>query len=103
MSHLSQTDLNTLQGTAASAATYLDACDAGARYVRLDPAYYRACGHLLMTIFSVTNAQEAFAELLEHSAAARDIAESVEIGRRIEVSRLGYYPQLTVILNRASQ
>jgi hypothetical protein len=102
MSYLSQTDLSTLETTATTAATYLDACDDGARLVRLDPAYYRACGHLLATIFSVTNAHTAFPILLEHSAAAREVAESVEIGRRIEVSRLGYYPQLTVILNRAS-
>ncbi|MFZ2267716.1 MAG: hypothetical protein WAV95_09075 [Azonexus sp.] len=102
MSYLSQTDLSTLEASATTAATYLDACDAGAQFVRLDPAYYRACGHLLTTIFSVTNAPEAFPVLLEHSAAAREVAESVEIGRRIEVSRLGYYPQLTVILNRAA-
>lgn len=102
MSHLSQTDINTLEATAGTAAAYLDACDSGAKFIRLDPAYYRACGHLLTTIFSVTNAATSFPALLEHSAAAREIAESVEIGRRIEISRLGYYPQLTVILNRAA-
>lgn len=102
MSNLSQTDLSALEASATTAAAYLDACDGGAKFVRLDPAYYRVCGHLLTTIFSVTNAHTAFPALLENSPAARDVAESVEIGRRIEISRLGYYPQLTVILNRAS-
>ena len=102
MSDFSQTDLATLEATATTAATYLDACDNGARGVRLDPAYYRACGHLLGTIFDVVNAREAFPTLLEHSAAAREVADSVEIGRRIKISLLGYYPHLTVILNRAA-
>jgi len=102
MSDFSQADLTTLEATATTAAAYLDACDGGAKCVRLDPAYYRACGHLLTTIFDVVNPREAFSTLLEHSAAAREIADSIEIGRRIEISRLGYYPQLTVILNRAA-
>lgn len=102
MSYLSQTELSKIEATATTAAAYLDACDGGAKFVQLDPAYYRACGHLLMTIFSVTNAEEDFPALLQHSAAAREVAESVEIGRRIEISRLGYYPELTVILNRAA-
>lgn len=102
MRHLSPTDLAALETTATSAAAYLDACDSGANFVRLDPTYYRACGHLLTTIFEATQASEAFPGLLEHSAAAREVAESVEIGRRIEISRLGYYPHLTVILNRAA-
>jgi hypothetical protein len=44
----------------------------------------------------------AFPILLEHSAAAREIAESIKIGQRIEISRLGFYPELTVIINRAA-
>lgn len=102
MFDFSRSNLSTLEETATTAAAYLDACDGGARFVRLDPAYYRACGNLLMTIFSVANAATAFPNLLAQSAAARDIAESVEIGRRIQFSLPGYYPQLAVILNRAS-
>jgi len=30
------------------------------------------------------------------------VAESVQIGRRIELSRLGFYPELAVLLNRAA-
>ncbi|MDP3538865.1 MAG: hypothetical protein Q8S26_09190 [Azonexus sp.] len=102
MSNLSQIDLTALEATATSAAAYLDACDGGAKFVRLDPVFYRACGHLLMTIFAVANANEDFPWLVKQSAAAREIAESIQIGRRIEVSRLGYYPQLAAILTRAS-
>ena len=102
MTYLSQSNLNALEATATTAAAYVDACDGGAKFVRLDPAYYQACGRLLMRIFSVANAREAFPDLLERSAAARDIAESVEIGQRIKLSRRVYYPQLAVILNRAS-
>jgi len=99
MTYLSQSNLNALEATATTAAAYVDG---GAKFVRLDPAYYQACGRLLMRIFSVANAREAFPDLLERSAAARDIAESVEIGQRIKLSRRVYYPQLAVILNRAS-
>ena len=100
MIELNHLDIDRLQETATTAATYLDACDAGARSVRLDPAYYKACGHLLLTIFTATDAASAFPRLLEHSPAAREAAESVEIARRIGISRLGYYPQLTVAMNR---
>jgi hypothetical protein len=102
MTYLSQTDVSALEVTAMTAADYLDACDAGAKTVRLDPAYYQACGNLLMKIFLVANAHQNFPELLERSISARDIAESVEIGSRIKFSRLGYYPELSVVLNRAS-
>lgn len=103
MLHLSQTALSTLEITATSAAAYLDACDAGAKSVRLDPAYYQACGNLLMTIFSVTDAHHAFPMLVEQSAAAREVAESIKFGNRIEVSLVGYYPQLAAILKRVAQ
>jgi len=102
MSPLTRTDINRLEETATTAAAYLDACDGGARFVRLDPAYYKACGNLLLTIFGATDAARTFPNLLEHSAAAREAAESVEIERRIGISLLGYYPQLAVALNRIS-
>ena len=49
MLQLSQTDLSTLEATATTAAAYLDSCDSGAKFVRLDPTYYQACGRLLRT------------------------------------------------------
>ena len=102
MSQLSQNDLRALEATATTAAVYLDACDGGAKFVRLDADYYQACGNLLLRIFSLTNARAAFPNLLERSAAARDVAESIEIGQRIERSRLAYYPDLTILLNRVA-
>lgn len=102
MSYFSSSHLQTLEKTALAAAAYLDACDGGSGQVRLDPAYYKACGALLMTIFGVVDARQSFPSLLEASAAARDVAESVQIGQRIEVSRLGYYPELAVLMNRVS-
>jgi hypothetical protein len=30
------------------------------------------------------------------------VAESVKISRRLDISRRGYYPELTVVLNRVS-
>lgn len=102
MSPLTHTDIMQLQETATTAAAYLDACDAGARFVRLDPAYYKACGNLLLTIFGATDATRSFPSLLEYSAAAREAAESVEMERRIGISVLGYYPQLAIALNRIS-
>ena len=91
-----------LATTASTAAAYIDACDSGAQHVRLDPAYYQSCGVLLYRIFSMLDAKLAFPGLIEQSTAARDVAESVRIGRRLEVSMLGYYPQLSVLLQRVS-
>ena len=102
MSHLTLTDLSALESTATTAAAYLDACDSGAKFVRLDPTYYQACGNLLLRIFSVVSAYEAFPGLVAQSNAARDVAEGVEMGHKIEVSRLGYYPKLAAILSRAA-
>jgi hypothetical protein len=102
MSHLTLTDLSALESTATTAAAYLDACDSGAKFVRLDPTYYQACGNLLLRIFSVVSAYEAFPGLVAQSNAARDVAEGVEMGHKIEVSRLAYYPKLAAILSRAA-
>ena len=102
MSHTSPIDIESLRETACVTAGYLDACDQGAREVRLDPRYYQACGKLLNSIFTAVDAEKAFPILLEQSAAAREVAEAIKIGHRIEVSRLGYYPELCVSLNRAA-
>lgn len=102
MSLFSQADLNSLEATAISAAAYLDACDEGAQQVKLDAAYYQACGNLLRQIFSVVDAKDAFPRLYEHSLAAREVAESIKIGQRINVSLLGYYPELSLLLNRVA-
>ncbi len=102
MTYLSQSDVSALETTAMKAADYLDACDAGAKTVQLDPAYYQACGNLLMKIFLVVKARQNFPELLERSSAARDVAEAVDIEHRIMLSRVGYYSELSLILNRAS-
>jgi len=102
MSSFSQDNIESLAVSAIRAAAYLDACDDGARTVRLDPAYYRACGNVLRQIFALLDPASHFPILLEHSAAARDVAESLTIGQRIGLSRLAYYPELTVLLNRAA-
>lgn len=100
MIKLSPSNLEALQETAVTAAAYLDACDGGPAGARLDSDYYRACASLLLKIFAVVDAYRAFPILMEESAAAREVAETIAIGRRIETSRLVYYPQLTVIMNR---
>ena len=91
-----------LAATASTAAAYIDACDSGAQYVRLDTAYYQTCGTLLFQIFSMVDAPATFPSLIEQSAAARETAESVQIGRRLQVSLLVYYPRLSVLLQRVS-
>jgi hypothetical protein len=102
MFHFSQSNLNTLEVSARSAAAYLDACDNGAKYTHLDPAYYQACGRVLLAIFSVVDAARAFPGLVEESAAARDIIKTIEMGRRLQISRIVYFPEMTVAINRAS-
>ena len=94
--------LMALASSANTAAAYLDACDAGAQHVRLDPGYYQSCGTLLYKIFTMVDAKTTFPSLIEQSAAARDVAESVQIERHLEVSLMAYYPQLSALLNRVS-
>ena len=65
------------EASATIAAAYLDACDAGALNIRLDPEYYQACAtllHRLFTLFSPT----AFSALLAASPAAREVAEALQ-------------------------
>lgn len=102
MSYLNQAQIRSLAGTATSAAAYLDTCDSGAQFARLDPAYYQACACVLTTIFSVVDVQEAFSDLLSQSPAARNTLECLQMERHIRSSCAGYYPQLAVILQRAA-
>ncbi|NTV72467.1 MAG: hypothetical protein HGA71_20290 [Azonexaceae bacterium] len=102
MTYLSPSQIRSLAETSTTAAAYLDACDNGARFVQLDPAYYQACARLLTTIFTVVDAAETFPDLLSRSPAARNAAESQEMEHHIRISRTGYYPQLAAILARAS-
>lgn len=102
MPYLTNAQISALAGTAASAAAYLDTCDSGAQFVRLDPAYYQACAHLLTTIFSVLDARESFPDLLSQSPAARNTLDCLHMERQIRSSRAGYYPELAVILQRAA-
>lgn len=102
MSRPSPRDLCAIEATAVAAAAYLDACDAGAVAVRLDAGHYRACARLLLGLFGAVDAETLFPGLLDESPAARELADGLRIGRRIEVSRLGYYPELSLVLNRAS-
>lgn len=101
MNDLSQFDQSALELSAITAAAYLDACDNGTQ-TSLDPAYYKACGRLLATIFSVVDPKVAFPRLLDHSAAAREMVETNQINHRIALSRSGYYSELAITLNRAS-
>lgn len=98
----SRSALSTLATTANTAAGYVDSCDSGAHHTRLDPAHYLTCGTLLFHIFSMIDAKEAFPSLIERSAAAREIYESIQISQRLEVSQLIYYPQLRALLQRVS-
>lgn len=98
----SQSALISLAATASTAAAYLDACDSGARHVRLDPDYYRNCGILLLRIFSMVDAKVVFPELIEQSAAAREVVDSVLIEHRLQISTLGCYPELAVLMHRVT-
>lgn len=100
MSLFTPAQMASLEATATTAASYLDACDNGSRFVRLDPMHYRTCGELLAKIFDLVDARQAFPELLQQSAAAAELAESMEIGRHIAISRLVFYPELAALINR---
>jgi hypothetical protein len=102
MTYLSPSQLRSLAETATTAAAYLDACDNGAKFVRLDPAYYQSCARLLTTIFAVTDVAHALPDLLSQSPSARNAVESLEMEHHLGISRYGYYPQLAAILTRAS-
>lgn len=100
MINLSLSNLEALQETAVTAAAYLDACDEARPGARLDPDYYRACAGLLLRILGMVDPLRDFPVLMAESPAAREVAEAIAVGRRIEVSRLVYYPQLAVVMNR---
>ena len=102
MRYFTSAQLASLEATATTAAAYLDICDSGSPYVRLDPMHYRICGELLARIFSVVDAQLFFPMLLRQSAAAREMGESIEIGRHINLSRLGFYPELSALMCRVA-
>lgn len=100
MIDFSRSNLEALQETAVTAAAYLDACDSAVSGTRLDPDYYRACASLLAKIFAMVDPLRAFPVLMAESPAAREMAEALTVGRRLSVSRLVYYPQLAVVINR---
>ncbi len=102
MLNIHQDNIDALTVSAIKAATYLDACDSGALNANLDPRCYQACGNVLRQIFTLLDPATTFPVLLEESAAAREIAESLKIDHYLELSRLGYFPELSIILNRAS-
>lgn len=103
MTYCSQLDLESLAATASRAAAYVDDCDSGARNVRLDPDYYQACSNVLIQIFKVCDARRDFPMLLEHSAAAREVDESLRVGQLIDADRAAHYPELEAILKRNSR
>jgi hypothetical protein len=102
MTPLTHNHIESFAVSAIRAAAYLDACDSGTAKVRLDARYYQACGKVLREMFVLLDPQQHFPVLLKQSPAAREIAESLEIARHIEISRLGYYPELTAVIIRAS-
>lgn len=103
MSHtINLSTLNAFKATAANAAGYLDACDLGLAGEKFDPDYYRACGHLLSKVFMLFDPERHFQDLLAESPAAREMAESLIIAHRIELSRVGFYPELAVLMQRAA-
>lgn len=102
MNPLTHNHIESFAVSAIRAAAYLDACDCGTPKVRLDAGYYQACAKVLREIFVLLDPYRHFPVLLEQSPSAREVAESLQIARRIEISRLGYFPELTVTLNRAA-
>lgn len=88
---------------ATNAAAYLDACDEGMSGAAFDPGYYKACAGLLTAIFSLANATEMFRDLLERSAAAREVAESIALGKELEPGRHASCSHLNALLRRINE
>ena len=103
MTYCNQLDIESLAATASRAAAYVDDCDSGARNTRLDPDYYQACSNVLIQIFRVCDARRDFPMLLEHSAAAREVDESLRIEHLINTGRSDHFPLLEAILKRSSR
>lgn len=103
MSGPNKNTLRALEAVAHTSAAYLDACDAGAPTQRLDPGYYRACGDLLARAFALEGAEQNFRALREGSAAAREIADAVQLGQRLETGRQRAYPLLAALLSRLAR
>ena len=101
-SELGPHSLKAFESTAVVAAAYLDACDAGITHIHLDPDHYRDCATLLSRMFALFDPAHHFPTLLEHSPAAREIAEGIVMGGRLDTSCLIYYPQLAAFLGRVA-
>ena len=99
---LNPTSLKAFEVVAGRAAAYLDACDSDSRRARLDPEQYQQCAGLLQHIFALFDARQNFPALLAQSPAAREVAESVRVGRLLQTSCLVYYPQVAAVLGRAA-
>lgn len=85
---------------AATAAAYLDACDEGMPGAAFDPIYYKACAGLLMTVLALQDANELFSELLKRSASAREVAETIALGKELETKRHGTCLPLDALLRQ---
>ncbi|MCK6410820.1 MAG: hypothetical protein L6Q55_00150 [Azonexus sp.] len=99
---LNLSSLKAFEEVAGRAAAYLDACDSDSRRANLDPDHYQQCAGLLVHIFGLFDARQNFLPLLTQSPAAREIAESVRVGRLLQTSCLVYYPQVAAALGRAA-
>lgn len=102
MTYFTTAQLASLEASAATAAEYLDICDSGTPTSRFDPGHYRTCAELLAKIFYAVDARLVFPMLLKQSAAAREMAESIDIERHLAISRLVYYPELAALICRVS-
>lgn len=102
MTYFTTAQLASLEVTAITAAEYLDICESGLQPAKFDAEQYRTCAELLSKIFYVVDASKVFPMLLKQSEAAREMAESVQIERRISISRLVFYPELAALINRVS-
>lgn len=103
MQSLSSSIVESFGANAARAAAYLDACDEGMHGTAFDPGYYKACAGMLTTILSLANATQLFPDLLERSAAAREVAESIALAKELALGHASSCSHLDALLKRIKE
>jgi hypothetical protein len=92
--------LNSARAKAYASALYLDQYEEGGFREGMSALNYREHAQTLKQILAQGPSRYTFSDLLRNSPAAQEIAEGLELERRIEVSRAAHCPVLNTLMKR---
>lgn len=92
--------LTSARAKAYASALYLDQYEGGGSRNGMSALDYREHAQTLKQILAQGPSRYTFSDLLRNSPAAREVAEGLELERRIETSRKAHCPVLNTLLTR---